>query len=137
MLHPWRRVCRGPARRESRLLRPLFQQVQQCQGRGVPAATGSNLLPPCCCLLRHAPPCRGTEFALWALGRRAGPFLSRGPMQVSASQPMGSSSLFCKGTRRRGINFHLLWFSTSDCIQPFGLLTPLPWPVPDKLMNFR
>lgn len=53
------------------------------------------------------------------------------------SQWMGSGSLSCKDTQRRRINFHLLRFSTSDCIQPFGLLTPLPLPVPDKLMNFR
>ena len=58
-----------------------------------------------------------------------------GPMRVSASQRMGSHALFCKDSGER-INFHLLWFSTSDCIQPFGLLTPLPLPVPDKLTNF-
>lgn len=91
---------------------------------------------PSCRLPRHVPPRRGMESSPWALGHRAGPFPSRGPTLVSALQRMGSSPLFCKDMQRR-INFHLLWFSTSNCIQPFGLLTPLPLPVPDKLMNFR
>lgn len=62
--------------------------------------------------------------------------LRRAQAPVLVLQPQGLGWAPSESARRRRINFHLLCSTASDCIQPPGLLTPLPLPMPDKLMNF-
>lgn len=81
-------------------------------GSGSASAEGSPWRWAPTCRLPAAASSQGTKFSPWAPGHWAGPLPSRGRMRVSASLRMGSSSPFCKDTRRRRINFHLLWFST-------------------------
>lgn len=61
-------VCCGPARREPRLLGPRFQRVRQCQRWGLPAATGSDPLPPAA---PPAAPISSQGHRVWSVGTGA------------------------------------------------------------------
>lgn len=61
--------------------------------------------------------------------------LRRAQAPVLVLQPQGLGWAPSESARRR-INFHLLCSTASGFIQPSRLLTPLPLPMPDKLMNF-